>query len=42
MELLKEYADNQANLSSEALREQLTEDIMKIMGNDPRDINYNE
>ena len=36
--ILKQYADNEANLHSDALREQLTEDIMKTFGEDSRDL----
>ena len=36
--ILEEYANNEANLQSEALREQLAEDITKALGNDSRDI----
>tara|TARA_B100000287_G_scaffold191480_1_gene180678 strand:+ start:325 stop:498 length:174 start_codon:yes stop_codon:yes gene_type:complete len=37
MKLLKEYADGKANLSSESLREKLSEEIMTIL-TDERDI----
>ena len=36
--ILEEYANNEANLQSESLREQLTEDIMKALKGDSRDI----
>ena len=36
--ILEEYANNEANLQSEALREQLTEDIVKALKSDSRDI----
>ena len=39
--ILKQYADNGANLHSEALREQLTKDIMKTFGEDSRDLDVN-
>tara|TARA_Y100000593_G_scaffold86140_1_gene164321 strand:+ start:309 stop:791 length:483 start_codon:yes stop_codon:yes gene_type:complete len=40
--ILEEYANNEANLHSEALREQLTEDIVKALKHDPRDISSDE
>ena len=36
--ILEEYANNEANLHSKALREQLTEDIVKALGQDTRDV----
>tara|TARA_Y100001938_G_C7844875_1_gene307915 strand:+ start:376 stop:603 length:228 start_codon:yes stop_codon:yes gene_type:complete len=36
--ILEEYANNEANLHSEALREQLTKDIIKALEDDPRDL----
>ncbi len=36
--ILEEYANNEANLQSEALREQLTKDIIKAIKSDSRDI----
>tara|TARA_Y100000593_G_C4054990_1_gene211558 strand:- start:212 stop:439 length:228 start_codon:yes stop_codon:yes gene_type:complete len=36
--ILKEYSNNEANLHSEALREQLTEDIVKALEQDSRDL----
>ena len=36
--ILEEYANNEANLHSEALREQLTIDIVKALEQDSRDL----
>ena len=38
MGLLKEYADNEANLSSESLREKLSNDILDVLKSDSRDL----
>lgn len=36
--ILEEYSKHEANLSSKALRQQLTKDIIKAINNDSRDI----
>ena len=38
MKILKEYADNQANLSSQAFREKLSIDILNVLQPDSRDL----
>ena len=38
MKILKEYADNQANLSSQAFREKLSIDILNVLQPYSRDL----
>ena len=38
LDILEEYAWNQANLSAPQCRERLAEDIMKAIGEDSRDL----
>ena len=40
--ILEEYASNEANLHSETLREKLTEDIIKALEHDSRDLSIKD